>query len=64
MSAMLKVTLVKSMNGRPERHREILRGLGLRKLNRSIQLADTSANRGMVNKVLHLVKIEENTDEA
>lgn len=64
MSAMLKVTLVKSMNGRPEKHREVLRGLGLRKLNRSIQIADTSANRGMVNKVLHLVKIEESSDEA
>jgi large subunit ribosomal protein L30 len=61
---MLKVTLVKSMNGRPEKHREVLRGLGLRKLNRSIQIADTSANRGMVNKVLHLVKIEESSDEA
>ncbi len=64
MSAMLKVTLVKSMNGRPEKHRKVLRGLGLRKLNRSIELADTPTNRGMVNKVSHLVKLEESTDEA
>jgi len=64
MSATLKVTLVKSMNGRPEKHRKILYGLGLRKLNRSIQLTDTPTNRGMVNKVSHLVKLEESTDEA
>lgn len=64
MSAMLKVTLVKSMSGRPEKHRETLRGLGLRKLNRSIKLADTSANRGMVNKISHLVRVEESIDEA
>jgi len=64
MSATIKVTLVKSMNGRPEKHREVLRGLGLRKLNRCIQLADTPTNRGMVNKVSHLVTIEESIDEA
>ena len=47
-----------------EKHRKILKGLGLRKLNRSIELADTPANRGMVNKVSHLVKVEESTNEA
>jgi large subunit ribosomal protein L30 len=61
---MLKVTLIKSMSGKPEKHRKVLHGLGLRKTNKSITLADTPANRGMVNKVSHLVKIEESTDEA
>ncbi len=63
MSSLLKVTLVKSMNGRPEKHRKILYGMGLRKLNRCIELADTPTNRGMVNKVSHLVKVEESNDE-
>ena len=64
MSAMLKVTLIKGMSGKPEKQKKVLLGLGLRKTNTSITLADTPANRGMVNKVLHLVKVEESTDEA
>jgi large subunit ribosomal protein L30 len=64
MSSKIKVTLVKSMIGRPGKHRKILHGLGLRKLNKSISLEDTPTNRGMVNKVSHLVKLEESTDEA
>ncbi len=56
---MLKVTLVKSMIGRPEKHRKILRGMGLTKLNRTVELQDTPAIRGMINKVTHLVKAEE-----
>jgi len=64
MSSKIKVTLIKSMIGRPEKHRRILQGLGLRKLNKSISLEDTPTNRGMVNKVSHLVKLEESTDEA
>jgi len=64
MSSKIKVTLVKSMIGRPEKHRKVLRGLGLRKLNKTISLEDTPTNRGMVNKVSHLVKVEEYTDEA
>ncbi|MFO7558012.1 MAG: 50S ribosomal protein L30 [Desulfobacterales bacterium] len=64
MSSKIKVTLVKSMIGKPEKHRKILHGLGLRKLNKSISLEDTPTNRGMVNKVSHLVKLEESTDEA
>jgi len=64
MSSKIKVTLVKSMIGKPEKHRKVLRGLGLRKLNKSISLEDTPTNRGMVNKVSHLVKLEESADEA
>jgi len=63
MAAMLKVTLVKSMIGRPEKHRKVLRGMGLTKLNRTVELQDTPAIRGMINAVSHLVKTEEKTNE-
>ena len=59
MAAALKITLVKSMIGRPETHRKILRGLGLDRLNKSVVLNNTPAIRGMVQKVCHLVKAEE-----
>ena len=41
MPQKIKVTLVKSMNGRPEKHRKILEGMGLRKINKTIELQDT-----------------------
>lgn len=63
MSGKLKVTLVKSMVGRPEKHRKVLRGMGLTKLNKSVFLEDTPSIRGMVNAVSHLVRAEEQTDE-
>jgi large subunit ribosomal protein L30 len=59
MSDMLKITLVKSMIGRPEKHRKVLRGMGLTKINRTVELKDTPSIRGMVNAVSHLVKVEE-----
>jgi len=64
MSGMLKITLVKSMIGKPEKHRNVLRGMGLTKLNRTVKLIDTPSIRGMINKVSHMVKVEEKTDEA
>ncbi len=64
MSEILKITLVKSMIGRPEKHRKVLRGLGLKKVNRSVLRNNTPAIRGMVNAVSHLVTAEEVTNEA
>ena len=64
MAAMLKITLVKSMIGRPEKHRKILRGMGLTKLNKTVVLQNTAPIRGMINAVSHLVKAEEKTNEA
>ena len=64
MAGKLKITMVKSMIGRPEKHRRVLRGLGLRKLNRSVLRNDTPAIRGMVETVSHLVTAEEVTNEA
>ena len=63
MTGMLKVTLVKSMIGRPEKHRKVLRGMGLTKLNKSVLLKNTPTVRGMIDKVPHLVQAEEVTDE-
>jgi large subunit ribosomal protein L30 len=59
MAGVLKITLVKSMAGKPEKQRKVLRGMGLNKLNRTVELADTPSIRGMVGKVSHLVKMEE-----
>ena len=59
MSGMLKITLVKSMIGRPEKHRNVLRGMGLTKLNRTVELQNTPSVRGMVDTVSHLVVAEE-----
>ncbi|BCS98489.1 50S ribosomal protein L30 [Desulfoluna limicola] len=64
MSQKLKITLVRSMIGRPEKHRKVLKGMGLTKMNKTVELEDTPSIRGMVNKVVHLVKVEENTNEA
>ena len=52
----IKVTQRRSAIGRPQRQRDTLRGLGLRKLNQSRILEDTPAVRGMITKVSHLVE--------
>ena len=54
----VKVTLVKSIIGTNEKHRACVRGLGLRRLNHSVELEDTTAVRGMINKVYYLLKWE------
>jgi large subunit ribosomal protein L30 len=55
----LKITLVKSKIGRPENQRKILTGMGLNKTNKSVVLNDSPEIRGMINKVIHLVSVEE-----
>lgn len=57
--AKLKVTQVGSPIGRRKDQRQTLIGLGLNKMNRSRELEDTPAVRGMINKVHHLVEVEE-----
>jgi large subunit ribosomal protein L30 len=59
MAGIVKITLIKSMIGRPEKHRQVLRGMGLTRLNQTVELTDTPAIRGMIRKVCHLVKAEE-----
>ncbi|BBE50073.1 50S ribosomal protein L30 [Ferriphaselus amnicola] len=54
----LKVTLVKSVIGTKQSHRDCVRGLGLRRMNHTVEVEDTPAVRGMINKVYYLVKCE------
>jgi large subunit ribosomal protein L30 len=53
----VKVKLVRSPIGCKEDHRATVRGLGLRKMNSTSELQDTSAVRGMINKISYLVKV-------
>lgn len=57
--AKLSVTWVKSAIGYAEVQKRTIRALGLRRLNQSITHEDTRAVRGMINKVRHLVRVEE-----
>jgi large subunit ribosomal protein L30 len=54
----IKITLVKSVIGTRESHRATVRGLGLRRLNHTVELVDTPEVRGMINKVSYLVRTE------
>jgi len=54
----IKVTLVKGLTGTISKHRECVKGLGLRHREHTVEVADTPANRGMINKVSYLVKVE------
>jgi large subunit ribosomal protein L30 len=54
----IKITLVRSGIARPGKHKAVLAGLGLRKLNRSVVRPDTPEIRGMIDKVSHLVRVE------
>jgi large subunit ribosomal protein L30 len=63
MTGTIKVTLLKSMIGRPEKQRKVLRGMGLTKCRKTVELQNVPSIRGMINKVSHLVKAEEKPDE-
>ena len=54
----IKVTLLKSVSGIKRTHLATVRGLGLRKINQRVELDDTPAVRGMINKVNYLVRID------
>jgi len=55
----LRVTLIKSPYGTGRKHMATVRGLGLRRMRHSVELEDTAAVRGMINKVYYMVKCEE-----
>ena len=59
MADKLRVTLVKSTIGAVPKHVKTVEALGLRKLNKTVELPDNAATRGMVKQVQHLVKVEE-----
>lgn len=58
MADQIQVTLIKSKFGRVPGHRECVQGLGLRKMHQTVVVADTPENRGMINKVSYLLKVE------
>jgi len=58
-TSTLRVTLVRSPNGKIGKHRDTVRGLGLRRMHHSVELLDTPEIRGMINKVNYLVQVEE-----
>ena len=57
--ADLKVTLVKSPIGAVPKHKKTVEALGLRKLNKTVELPDNAATRGMIRQVEYLLKVEE-----
>lgn len=56
----IKVTLVRSINGRLAKHKACVRGLGLRRMHHTVEVEDTPCTRGMINKVSYMVKVEDN----
>ncbi len=59
MSKKLKVTQIRSVHGRLPKHKACVAGLGLRRMHHSVEVEDTPAIRGMINKVSYLLKVEE-----
>ncbi|MEN8259373.1 MAG: 50S ribosomal protein L30 [Pseudomonadota bacterium] len=55
----LSITLLRSKNGRLASHKACLNGLGLKRLHQTVEILDTPSNRGMVNKVAYMLKVEE-----
>ena len=59
MANKLKITLTRSIIGRPVDQKETVKALGLRKLHQTVEKQDNAAMRGMINKVSHLVTVKE-----
>ena len=55
----VKVTLVRSVNGRLANHKACVRGLGLRRMHHTVEVEDTPCTRGMINKVSYMLRVEE-----
>ena len=53
----VRVTLVRSTNGRLASHKACVRGLGLRRMHHTVEIEDTPCTRGMIRKVSHLVRV-------
>ena len=58
MAEKVKVTLIKSLHGQLANISASARGLGLRRIRQTVTVADTPANRGMINTAVHLLKVE------
>jgi len=57
--SQIKLTLIKSVHGRLATHKACVAGLGIRRIHQTVTVQDTPENRGMINKVSYLLKIEE-----
>ncbi len=57
--SQVRLTLIKSISGRLKNHKACVSGLGLRRINHSVVVADTPENRGMINKVSYLLRVED-----
>jgi large subunit ribosomal protein L30 len=57
----MKVTQIKSRNGSDKRQLETLRSLGLRRIGHTVKVKDTPQSRGMVHRVRHLIRVEEDS---
>ncbi|WP_139556315.1 50S ribosomal protein L30 [Methylotetracoccus oryzae] len=55
----LRVTLVKSKHGRLRSHQACVSGLGIRRIHQTVLVNDTPENRGMVNRISYMLKVEE-----
>jgi large subunit ribosomal protein L30 len=55
----LKITLKRSVIGRPEKQRRIVRAMGLRKINQTVTHNDTPSIRGMIHKISHMIQVVE-----
>ena len=55
----IRITQTKSSSGRLQSHKDTVRGLGLRRMHHSVEVNDTPENRGMINKISYMLKVEE-----
>ena len=55
----LRVTLIRSVHGRLKKHKDCVRGLGLRRIHHTVEVINTPENRGMINKVSYMLEWEE-----
>jgi large subunit ribosomal protein L30 len=60
----MKVTLTRGLGGRLATHKACVRGLGLRRMHQVVEVEDTPATRGMLNKVSYMVKVVEESQDA
>ncbi|HHH47614.1 MAG TPA: 50S ribosomal protein L30 [Gammaproteobacteria bacterium] len=59
MAGKVKVTLVRSTIGRLPAHKACVSGLGIRRMHQTVEVEDTPCNRGMINAVSYMLKVEE-----
>ena len=59
MAKQLRITLIKSKFGRLPAHKACVTGLGLRRMHHSVVVADTPENRGMVNRIAYMLRVEQ-----